>query len=134
SNTIKGLSAGTYTINLTDANGCSVSSSVILTQPPVLKVTISEPKLICQDSTGILIANASGGTLPYTYNWSSGGSSSAATITPVVIDTYSILITDAKGCTATAQIILQYGPPVKLSVTGNTLLCMGDTTTLCASA
>lgn len=134
SSTLKGLSAGTYTINLTDANGCSASSSITLTQPPLLKVAISESRVICQDSTGTLTATANGGTPPYKYNWNSGSSSSTATITPVASNDYSITITDAKGCTATAQILLQYGPPVKLNVTGNTHICTGDSTTLCASA
>jgi len=132
--TAKGLSAGSYTVNITDANGCSASSSATLTQPTLLTVTISEPKVICQDSTGNLYANAAGGTVPYIYSWSSGGTSSAATITPTSTANYSVMITDAKGCSATAQVMLQYGPLFKLNVEGNTMLCAGDSTTLCANA
>lgn len=132
--TATGLFAVGYTVTVSDANGCTATATTTLTEPTAVSVTISEPKLICKDSTGDLWANASGGTAPYRYNWSSGATTSAATITPIVSRNYSVIVTDANGCTASGQITLQYGPSFSVDITGKNSVCVGDSTTICANA
>jgi len=129
-----GLFALSYTATVTDNNGCSASASVNLTEPAQIAVTISEPKIICKDSTGILIANVTGGTAPYKYAWSSGGTSGTASVTPVSTNDYSVVVTDVNGCTGSANIVLQYGPPFTVAVSGKNSVCIGDSTIICANA
>jgi len=97
------LSAGTYTVNVTDANGCMVNSAgtVTITQPPVL--TDGTPTLnsniACHGSYGsATAATPTGGTSPYTYAWNGGATSTDATNTALSAGTYTVNITDANGC------------------------------------
>jgi len=132
--TATGLFALSYTATVTDNNGCSATISTTLTEPTQVTASISEPKIICKDSTGILIANASGGTPPYKYNWSSGATGGIATITPIATNDYSVIVTDNNGCTASANIVLQYGPAFAVDITGKKSVCVGDSTLICANA
>ena len=92
--------------------------------------------MICAGATGILTANATGGTSPYAYAWSSGitSVSSTASITPLVSQTYTATVTDANGCTATGQVTINLGPPLVLTISGPTSLCSGMPTNLCVTA
>jgi len=132
--TVTGLSAAAYSITVTDINGCTASSSVTLTQPPLLSLTVTEASIICKDSTGNLLANVTGGAPPYSYAWSGGitATSSTATITLTTTMDYSVTVTDANGCTASGQINLQYGPPFSVAISGKNTFCLGDSTTVCA--
>lgn len=131
-----GLFALSYTATVTDANGCTVTAGITLTEPPPLTMTITEPKLICKDSTGILVANPNGGSAPYTYHWSTGYTSTTntVTITPKTTSNYSVLVTDGNGCTETGQITLQYGPSFSVDISGKKAVCIGDSAYVCATA
>jgi hypothetical protein len=98
--TAAALCAGTYTLNVTDANGCTQSSVITLTQPGslVTNVTITNPTS-CVEGEGTATANVAGGTAPYSFSWNPTGQ---ITQTAVVLanGTYSVVVTDAKGCTA----------------------------------
>jgi len=135
SSAITGLGIGSYSITVTDANGCKATTGVTITQPPLLSVNISEPQIICKDSTGIILANATGGTEPYSYSWSSGITSVTSTATIMLTGnlSFSVTVTDAQGCTASAQITLEYGPPFTVGITGQTTFCIRDSTTICAN-
>ncbi len=100
---ITGLSAGTYTVTVTDGDGCSIAVQAIITQPsaplaPNVTTTPSGPGA----NNGTATANPSGGTAPYTYAWSNGGTT--ATIGDLVPGTYTVTVTDANGCTAVQTI------------------------------
>lgn len=72
---ISGLQAGTYSVTVTDANGCTASANATLTQPAAtLNTTISTASNVsCYGlSNGSLNLNVTGGTSPYSYNWSNG--------------------------------------------------------------
>lgn len=98
------LCAGSYTVTVTDANGCDSVLIVTITSPPVLTVTLASTNVLCNSAcNGTASASASGGTPGYTYSWSHGG----AFILPNVINLcpggYTVTVTDAGGCTATAS-------------------------------
>lgn len=98
-NSLNGLRAGTYVATATDANGCTVSSSVTIAEPARLAVSLSpvEPS----DPTacdGIITAAATGGTAPYAYLWSNGANS--AFNFGLCNGTFTVTVTDANGCTS----------------------------------
>ena len=129
-----GLSAGSYIMTVTDANGCTATASGIITEPTVLAVTVSGQQLICQGTPGSFTANASGGTAPYAYAWSSGATTSIATVIPATPQTYTVTVTDANGCTATREISINFGPPLSVTTNGTASVCSGAAATICANA
>jgi gliding motility-associated-like protein len=96
------LPAGNYTIFVTDNNGCISKASAILNNPPPIPATINTNPTICTGSVGSATAAiTSGGTAPYTYTWSPSGGN-AATAGNLAQGSYSVAITDANGCMASA--------------------------------
>ncbi|MBK7570585.1 MAG: PKD domain-containing protein [Bacteroidetes bacterium] len=114
--TASNLTAGTYTVTVTDANGCTLTSSSTLTDPSLLTNSISSLGSICGQSTGSATVVASGGTAPYTYAWNPA-STNSATITNLTSGQYSVTITDANNCTSTATVAVTDlpGPVATLS-------------------
>jgi gliding motility-associated-like protein len=97
--TASGLMAGSYVCTITDANGCSITKSFVITQPTVVTATTTQTNVSCNASaTGIATVVAAGGAAPYTYLWSNSGGT-AATATGLLAGSYTCTITDANGCT-----------------------------------
>jgi len=103
---ITAIVAGTYSVTITDANGCTDSTSVTISEPtPLAAASVVDSNLSCNSfSNGGATASASGGTGAYTYNWIN--SASTASITGVVAGTYSVTITDANGCTDSSSVTI----------------------------
>jgi len=120
--TISNLAAGTYTVTLTDANGCSTSETVAVSQPTDLTVVINASSLVCiGESTGSATAIAAGGTPPYTYLWSNGATT--ASITDLPVGTYSVTVTDANGCTETATTTINVAPVLEIEIESTEVIC-----------
>ena len=100
SNNLVGVGAGSYSLLVTDTNGCTASSTVVVTEPALLNVGIIANNVECGVSQGSLMANTYGGNTPYSYMWSNGGISE--TLSGVSSGSYSLTVTDANGCMATA--------------------------------
>lgn len=102
-NSISSLHAGTYTVTITDANGCTATASSTVTQPTVLSAsTGSTMNVTCNGgSNGSASSNATGGLTPYTYLWSNGATTSS--VTGISAGTYTVTVTDDNGCTSTAS-------------------------------
>jgi hypothetical protein len=95
------LSAGTYTVTVTDANSCPKTASWQVSQPSALTLTpaVDQPK--CVGNTGSISVSMTGGTAPYGYAWSNGHTDAGATdiITGLTAGTYTVTVTDAHSCT-----------------------------------
>jgi hypothetical protein len=93
---ISGLAAGTYTCQITDAAGCTVTrhKTVYLLSPINIGFTSQLPT--CTNADGILVANASGGTPPYTYHWSDNQTTQTAG--GLAQGYYWVQVTDQNGC------------------------------------
>ncbi|MBX2972919.1 MAG: choice-of-anchor L domain-containing protein, partial [Flavobacteriales bacterium] len=102
--TASGLTAGTWACTVTDANGCSTTRNVIITQPAAALAGSlgARTNVSCfGGSTGSATVSASGGTAPYTYSWNTTPAQNTATATGLTAGTWTCTITDAKGCTTT---------------------------------
>ncbi len=98
-----GLSAGTYNVVVKDANGCTTTETVIITEPAeALASEFTQTDVLCYgDATGAINLTVSGGTAPYTYAWTGPdgfvdpGTEDLAELSP---GTYQVTVTDANGC------------------------------------
>jgi len=106
---ITGLNANTYTVTSSDSHGCAKSTTVNITQPSALTVSVSVNNASCGSSNGSLIANPSGGTSPYSYQWSNG--QTATTATGLATGNYTLTTTDTHTCIATQTVSIAKNPP-----------------------
>lgn len=121
---ISGLSAGTYGVTVTDANGCSTAGIVSLGQPTAVAGAVTTSDASCAGiADGDASVAASGGTAPYTYLWSNGGTS--VTISNLVAGSYSVTITDANGCTAVATGAVNSPGSIVATSSGTNVTCNG---------
>ncbi|MBK8845743.1 MAG: SprB repeat-containing protein [Bacteroidetes bacterium] len=124
-----GLMAGTYTVTVTDANGCTATCEYTVTEPALLTVSLTPTNVTCLGgSDGSIAANPAGGTMAYSYMWSDG--QTTATATGLISGTYTVTVTDANGCTATASATITHTlaiPAMPGAVTGPTLVCRNTT-------
>ncbi len=96
------VAAGTYGYTVSDANGCQVSDTVHVSQlGSTLSVSDSVVNVSCYGSGDARIfSSVTGGTAPYTYHWSNFFTTPA--VTPLQPGIYTLIVTDANGCTATS--------------------------------
>lgn len=124
SETITGLSAGSYSVTATDANGCTIQSSVGINEPTLLTSSTSPTNASCNGtSDGSVDLTVNGGTSPYTYNWSNG--SSSQDLTGVSAGSYSVTVTDVNGCNTTASASINEPSAILLDVTWQNISCNG---------
>ncbi|MDR0729831.1 MAG: PKD domain-containing protein [Prevotellaceae bacterium] len=110
------LSAGTYTVHISDAQPCRFDRTFIVIEPSTLTVAAAITHVMdCYDINGGAIQlNVSGGTPPYRYLWSTGDTTGHLTAIPA--NDYLIDITDHNGCTATQIYTVQRPLPVDVQV------------------
>ncbi|MES2395742.1 MAG: SprB repeat-containing protein, partial [Bacteroidota bacterium] len=128
------LTAGTYSVTITDSQGCIATNSVVITQPLLLSASTSTTNETCNYSNdGTATAIVSGGTSDYTYLWQPGGLTSIS-INNLSSGTYTLTVTDAKGCTATTNAIIAEPAPLTINFTPSHVSCFaGSNGTLTAS-
>ena len=95
---ISGLSAGNYTVTITDAGGCTLIENFTVTNngANILISSVIIDDEMCGNSAGGIDITVQGGTSPFTYNWSNG--SSLQDLVGVVAGNYTVIVTDANGC------------------------------------
>ncbi|MBK7148292.1 MAG: gliding motility-associated C-terminal domain-containing protein [Bacteroidetes bacterium] len=119
------LHAGTYTVTVVDANLCQKVLTQVITEPALLTAGISGTNVSCNGGTGSIDLSPSGGTTPYTFLWNNGATTED--ISGVTSGTYSVLITDAKGCSISRSIVITQPAALSLSISSNNVLCNGGT-------
>ncbi|MEM7036949.1 MAG: SprB repeat-containing protein, partial [Bacteroidota bacterium] len=100
-----GLAPGTYTVTITDANNCSATEAITLTSPN-LTLTVQATGISCTGAgDGAIDANVSGSGAPFTYAWTGPNGFTATTedLSGLAPGTYTLVTTDANGCTATGN-------------------------------
>ena len=103
---ISGLCAGTYSVTATDSNGCIDSATIVITQPTPIQTTLTSVGVNnCFTDTNVTItANTSGGTTPYTYNWSNGDT--GMIVTGINAGMYTVTTSDSQNCSVIDTIII----------------------------
>ncbi|MGZ4053996.1 MAG: T9SS type A sorting domain-containing protein, partial [Bacteroidia bacterium] len=127
--TASGLAANTYTVTVTDANGCTATRPFTITAPPAITTTaVSQTNVSCNGGTnGSATVSASGGTPGYTYSWAPSGGT-AATASGLAANTYTVTVTDANGCTATRPFTITAPSAITSSIVSQTnVSCHGGT-------
>ncbi len=113
-----GLTAGTYSVTVTDNDGCTATAAATITQPSTLTASAGvSSNVTCNGgSDGSVSSTPSNGTPPYSYSWTGGGTNS--TETGLAVGTYTVTVTDNCGATATASATITQ--PSSLSASANT--------------
>ncbi|MBD2700497.1 hypothetical protein IC229_07615 [Spirosoma sp. BT702] len=121
--------AGTYSVTLTNANGCTATASVVVNAAqtvPSVSISPSSTTLTCVSPTASLSAVGVGGV-----RWSTGVTTSSISVNTAGI--YSVTLTNANGCIATASAVVsaaQVAPSVSISPSSATLTCASPTSSL----
>ncbi|MBK9424309.1 MAG: SprB repeat-containing protein [Bacteroidetes bacterium] len=94
---LTGLTAGNYTVTVTDANGCSAMIAVPVTQPSAIISAATIQDVACYGGNdGLVTLNMTGGIAPFTFTWNNGGTSN--TLSGISFGNYAVHVIDANGC------------------------------------
>ena len=121
---VTGLAPGTFTVTVTDGNGCGANSSVTVEGSPAIDLNITGVNAGCaaNGSANAMVTPGSG-TPPFQFNWSNGATT--AIINNITTGTYSVTVTDAAGCTAADQIMVSGAADISVSTTVTNNPCFG---------
>jgi gliding motility-associated-like protein len=124
--TASGLTAGNYTCTINDANNCSGTVSVVITQPAQLVLTPSSVPASCGKPNGSASVTVAGGTGAYTYSWTPTGGT-ASTASGLSAGTYTVTVQDASGCSANTTIpVTNSGGPTASPGVVTPITCFGS--------
>ncbi|HNQ68964.1 MAG TPA: gliding motility-associated C-terminal domain-containing protein [Bacteroidales bacterium] len=120
-------SSGTYSLTISDNQGCSASATADVTFVN-LSVSITADPISCSGvNDGSLTANPSGGNTPYIYNWSTTPAQTTQTISGLGVGTYYVTVTDANGCTSSASKSLTMPPSLSVDLSSiSNVRCYGN--------
>jgi trimeric autotransporter adhesin len=130
--TANDLQAGTYSVTVTDANLCTGTNTVSLTEPAALTISVATSNETCNPGNdGSASASISGGTPGYTYSWSDGQTTSTAA--GLAAGTYTLTVTDANMCTTNEVVTINGSVPPMITASNDTTICEGMAVMLTAS-
>ena len=99
---IDNLTAGSYTVTVTDANGCTAELTKTVNEPAAIDISATVVDADCEgNTTGSIDLAVTGGTAPYSYSWDNG--ETTQDISGLAEGTYEVTVTDANNCTAVEQ-------------------------------
>ncbi|MBL0048064.1 MAG: gliding motility-associated C-terminal domain-containing protein [Bacteroidetes bacterium] len=131
-NVFAALTAATYNVLVKDANNCQVTSTVTITEPPLLTITSTpQQNVLCNGgNTGSITINATGGTAPLQYSINGGTSFQAGNVfAALTAATYNVLVKDANNCQVTTTVTITEPPLLAITSTPQqNVLCNGGNT------
>lgn len=118
---INNLSNGTYTVTISDAGGCNSVDSAVINNNGNLPLIDSAYDASCAPNSGTAWVTPLGGSAPYTYQWSNGGTTD--TITGLSAGVYTVTVTASGGCTGTDSVYVSYAAPFSVYINSNPDYC-----------
>lgn len=127
SSTATGLCAGTYTVTVTDANGCTEQETVTINEPPAIIIDTNTLDASCNGlCDGEAYAEATGGSGGFTYQWNDLANTANDTVTGLCAGTYTIVVTDMAGCMDSVDVTINEPDSISIAVTVEGVGCAGD--------
>ena len=120
---ISNISAGLYSVIVTDINNCIAYDTIVITEPQGMQINLAVSNVLCYGgNTGIASINASGGALPYVYDW---GNSDPNALTA---GSYNVLVTDDNNCYVNSQFTITEPDSLYISnISVTDIICYGET-------
>ncbi len=128
------VSAGAYSYIVTDANGCTSTTSGSITQPSAISVSASAGTINCNGGTTTLTVTASGGTGTLQYSLNSGPPFQLSNTFTVGAGDFTVTVKDANGCLAITSLTISQPVAVVATATAPPISVVGGTTTVTVSA
>lgn len=123
---INNLTAGTYSVTLTDGAGCVRTASAEVRNGRTLNPEIARTDATCGNLGKATVTNVINGIAPFTYNWSNGATTQTAS--NLAAGTYTVTVTDSGSCQAIVPVTIH------LSSSGNFTVAVNTTNAICTSA
>lgn len=125
-NVVENLSTGNYSVTVTDGNGCTAMKTISLSEQNAPSVTLqSVTASKCNEAQGSISVEVSGGTYPYTYEWSDSTEvASALNRSKMFAGDYTLTVIDGNNCRATLAVTV---PPIPFKQPEIALVSYGDT-------
>lgn len=122
------LEAGTYCVTVTDANGCEQQACYEIIEPEVLSGTLTATNANCGACDGTLTLVLSGGTAPYSIEYSGPTAidDDATSADELCVGSYTAVVTDSNGCEITVSADVDGPLPIEISGTTDQPLCFND--------
>ncbi|TVR79783.1 MAG: hypothetical protein EA412_05685, partial [Chitinophagaceae bacterium] len=122
------LPAGTYTVTVTDANGCTDTASVIISEPPPLIVDVTDTVMVsCNGfADGSATVTPVGGVEPYTYTWNTTPVQNDSIAVNLTAGIYEVTVVDDNGVTAIVQVEITEPDAINLTTISEDISCFGD--------
>jgi gliding motility-associated-like protein len=125
----RNIVAGKYTFSVTDATNCTVTDTILVTEPLPIRTKFDIAKPSCIGfSNGKIVATVSGGSGGFTYLWRGKGSTTITTrdLDSIAMGTYMLAVTDKNGCTANADVVVENHTPLSINFEQKNIRCFGD--------
>jgi len=121
---ITGLTAGYYSVNVTDANGCIGSGAGYVGASTPISATYTATPSSCTAPTGSVTLTVTGGTTPYTIAWYTSPPQTGLSATGLSAGDYGFKITDAVGCVQTGAAVVNPVDIISVSYTSTAAQCL----------
>ncbi len=121
--------ANTYSVLITDGNGCTETVSAVVSQPatPLTFYSIVTPANCLENSNGLIDITVNGGTPGYVYSWSNGQSGEDLS---EIAGTYTVTVSDTNGCVKSSPITINDVSAVLIISSASSTFCEGISTTM----
>ena len=121
---ISHLSAGNYSVDITDANGCVGTQYFTITEPAPIVLSLTSVDAGCGSLFGEATVSPTGGTGAYSYLWNDANAQTTSTATGLGTGNYSVMVTDANNCHASGSVDVNGGLPVTATISSTPATCL----------
>lgn len=121
-NSISNLAVGNFTVIVNDANNCTKTQTINITEPTALIASISQTAATCIGNNGVISVSVTGGTSPYSYIWSPTNANTAI-VQNLANGNYSVQITDNNNCSISANASLTNSNTISATVNTTSVSC-----------